>query len=105
MSEFCPIKGFDHLEFYVGNAKQAAHFHSQGFGFTNTAYRGLETGDRQRASYVMEQDNIRLLLSTGLSPDYPISQSAISFRASEADRAVPGGSPIASIIFICKLSR
>ena len=76
MSEFCPIKGFDHLEFYVGNAKQAAHFYSQGFHFTNTAYRGLETGDRKRASYVMEQGNIRLVLSTGLSPDYLISQSA-----------------------------
>ena len=78
MSEFCPIKGFDHLEFYVGNAKQAAHYYSKGFGFTNTAYRGLETGDRKRASYVMEQGNIRLVLSTGLSPDYQISQSALA---------------------------
>jgi len=77
MSEFCPINGFDHLEFYVGNAKQAAHFYSKGFGFTNTAYRGLETGDRKTASYVMEQGNIRLVLSTGLSPDYPISHSAL----------------------------
>lgn len=78
MSAFCPIKGFDHLEFYVGNAKQAAHFYSKGFGFTITAYCGLETGDRKRASYVIEQGNIRLVLSTGLSPDYLISQSAIA---------------------------
>ncbi len=77
MSEFCPIKGFDHLEFYVGNAKQAAHFYENGFGFVNTAYRGLETGYRKKASYVMEQGDIRLVLSTGLSPEYPISQSVL----------------------------
>ena len=86
MSKFCPLKGFDHLEFYVGNAKQAAHFYSKGFGFTNTAYRGLETGDRPRASYEMKQDNIRLLLSTGLSPDYPIDQSAIGRSLALRDR-------------------
>ena len=77
MSEFCPIKGFDHLEFYVGNAKQAAHFYETSFGFANTAYQGLETGYRKKASYVMEQGDIRLVLSTGLSPDYPISQSVL----------------------------
>ena len=75
MNQFCPIKGFDHLEFYVGNAKQAAHFYENGFGFINTAYRGLETGYRKTASYLMEQGNIRFLLSTGLSPDHPITQS------------------------------
>ena len=49
MSEdFLPIKGIDHVEFYVGNAKQAAHFYRTGFGFTNTAYSGLETGSRER---------------------------------------------------------
>ena len=77
MSDFCPIEGFDHLEFYVGNAKQAAHFYESSFRFTNTAYRGLETGYRKKASYVMEQGDIRLVLSTGLSPDYPISQSVL----------------------------
>jgi 4-hydroxyphenylpyruvate dioxygenase len=77
MSDFCPIKGFDHLEFYVGNAKQAASFYSKCFGFTNTAYRGLETGSRETASYVMEQGNIRLVLSTGLSAEHPIAQSVL----------------------------
>ena len=77
MSEFCPIKGFDHLEFYVGNAKQAAHFYSNGFGFTTTAYRGLETGYRKTASYVMEQGDIRFVLSSGLSPDDAIAQSVL----------------------------
>ncbi|MDJ0716507.1 MAG: 4-hydroxyphenylpyruvate dioxygenase [Prochloraceae cyanobacterium] len=77
MSDFLSIKGFDHLEFYVGNAKQAALFYSKTFGFTNTAYRGLETGERKTASYVMEQGEIRLVLSTALSPDHPISQSVL----------------------------
>lgn len=75
MSDFCPIKGFDHLEFYVGNAKQAALYYTMCFGFTNTAYRGLETGSRETASYVMEQGDIRFILSTGLSLDHPISKS------------------------------
>lgn len=75
MSDFCPIKGFDHLEFYVGNARQAALFYSKCFGFTNTAYGGLETGSRETASYVMEQGGIRFVLSTGLRPNHPISQS------------------------------
>ena len=74
MNDFLPIKGVDHVEFYVGNAKQAAHYYRSGFGFTNTAYSGLETGNRQRASYVMEQGKIRLVLSTALSPDHPISR-------------------------------
>ncbi len=75
MSDFFPIKGFDHLEFYVGNAKQAALYYTKCFGFINTAYRGLETGSRETASYVMAQGNIRFILSTGLSPDHPISKS------------------------------
>jgi 4-hydroxyphenylpyruvate dioxygenase len=78
MSEFFPIKRFDHLEFYVGNAKQAAYFYTNSFGFTNTAYRGLETGYRKTASYVMQQGDICLVLSTGLSPDHPISQSVLA---------------------------
>jgi 4-hydroxyphenylpyruvate dioxygenase len=77
MSDFCPIKRFDHLEFYVGNAKQAALFYSQCFGFTNTAYRGLETGNREIASYVMQQGNIQFVLSTGLTPEHPISKSVL----------------------------
>ncbi|GAB4372992.1 MAG: 4-hydroxyphenylpyruvate dioxygenase [Elainellaceae cyanobacterium] len=75
MSSFFPIQCFDHLEFYVGNAKQAASFYANCFGFTNTAYRGLETGSRDVASYVIEQGEVRFLLSTGLNPDHPISQS------------------------------
>jgi 4-hydroxyphenylpyruvate dioxygenase len=69
------IKGLDHLEFYVGNAKQAAYFYSQCFGFTQTAYQGLETGERKTTSYVLEQGEIRFVLSSALSPDHPIAQS------------------------------
>jgi 4-hydroxyphenylpyruvate dioxygenase len=74
MTDFLPIKRIDHIEFYVGNAKQAAHFYRTGFGFANTAYSGLETGNRQYASYVMEQRQIRLVLSTALGPDHPMAR-------------------------------
>ena len=72
MEDFLPIKGIDHVEFYVGNAKQAAHYYRTGYGFNLSAYSGLETGNRERASYVMEQGQIRLVLSTALGPDHPI---------------------------------
>ena len=78
MSDFCPMLGFDHLEFFVGNARQAARYYSQGFGFANTAYRGLETGYRKAASYVMEQGDIRLVLTTALSSDLPMAQSVLA---------------------------
>lgn len=75
MSEdFLPIKAIDHVEFYVGNAKQAAHFYRTGFGFTPVAYSGLETKNRETASYVLEQGNIRLVLTAALGPDHPIAR-------------------------------
>jgi 4-hydroxyphenylpyruvate dioxygenase len=77
MTDFFPIFHFDHLEFYVGNAKQAAKFYEVLFGFTNTAHRGLETGSRKVASYLMEQGDIRFVLSTALSSDHPIAQSVL----------------------------
>ena len=77
MSDICPIKGIDHLEFYVGNAKQAATFYSKCFGFTNTAYQGLETGERKVTSYILEQGEIRFVLSSALNSEHPISQSVL----------------------------
>jgi 4-hydroxyphenylpyruvate dioxygenase len=77
MSNVCPIKGLDHLEFYVGNAKQAAAYYSKCFGFTNTAYRGLETGERKTISYVLEQGEIRFVISSALSPEHEIAQSVL----------------------------
>jgi 4-hydroxyphenylpyruvate dioxygenase len=74
MHDFCPIKRFDHLEFYVGNAKQAAFFYASCLGFVNTAYRGLETGSRDVASYVMEQGEIRFVLTSPLGPDHDVAR-------------------------------
>lgn len=67
-TDFLPLKGIDHVEFYVGNAKQAAHFYKTAFGFQSLAYCGPETGVRDRASYVLEQRKIRLVFTTPLSP-------------------------------------
>ena len=58
-----PIHRIDHIEFYVGNAKQSAAFYRDSFGFDIRAYRGMETGCRETASYVLEQGNIRFLVS------------------------------------------
>ena len=58
-----PVHGIDHVEFYVGNAAQAAHFFTTAYGFTETAYSGLETGRRDRRSHVVEQGRIRLVLT------------------------------------------
>ncbi len=69
MDDFCPIKRVDHLEFFVGNAKQAATYYATTFGFTPVAYCGLETGARDRASYVMAQGDIRFVLTTALHPN------------------------------------
>src|SRR6476661_1275237 len=64
-----PINGTDYIEFYVGNAKQAAHYYRSAFGFQLVAYRGTETGVRDRASYLLQQDKIRFLLTTAIRPD------------------------------------
>lgn len=77
MAELFSILCFDHLEFYVGNARQAASFYETFFQFTNIAYRGLETGSRKVASYVMQQGAIRLVLSTALNSDHLIAQSVL----------------------------
>jgi 4-hydroxyphenylpyruvate dioxygenase len=68
-----PINGTDYVEFYVGNAKQAAQFYRYVFGYNVVAYRGPETGTRDRASYVLEQGKVRLVLTTALRPDSDIA--------------------------------
>ena len=67
--DFLPLKGTDHVEFYVGNARQAAYFYRAAFGFKLVAYSGPETGRRDRASYVVQQGKIRFVLTTSLRPD------------------------------------
>lgn len=72
--DFLPLNGTDYIEFYVGNAKQAAVFYQYAFGFELVAYAGPETGIRDRASYVLKQDKIRLVLTSSLLKDSEISE-------------------------------
>jgi len=69
-----PINGTDYIEFYVGNAKQAAHFYRSLFGYEIVAYRGPETGVRDKATYLLQQDKVRILLTTALRPDHEIAR-------------------------------
>lgn len=71
--DFLPLLGTDYVEFYVGNAKQAAHFYKTAFGFQSHAYRGLETGSKDSVSYVLTQDKIKLMLTTPLTSKSPIN--------------------------------
>ena len=71
--DFLPINGTDYIEFYVGNAKQSSYYYRSAFGFSFVAYAGLETGVRDRTSYVLQQDKIRFVLTTPLQPDHPIA--------------------------------
>ncbi|MEK9829264.1 MAG: 4-hydroxyphenylpyruvate dioxygenase [Schleiferiaceae bacterium] len=75
--DFLPLNGTDHVEFYVGNAKQAAHFYKTAFGFQDYAYAGLETGVKDRTSYVLKQDKILLVLTSPLTPDSPINDHIV----------------------------
>ena len=68
-----PINGTDFVEFYVGNAKQASHYYRTAFGFQLVAYRGPETGTRDRASYLLQQNKVRLVLTSALTPDTPVA--------------------------------
>ncbi len=72
-ADFLPLNGTDYVEFIVGNAKQAAHFYRTALGMSLVAYRGPETGTRDRVSYVVQQDKIRLVLTTPLRPDHPLA--------------------------------
>lgn len=95
--DFLPLEAIDHVEFYVGNAFQAAHFYRHMFGFNVTAYRGLETGDKDKASYVLEQGQIRFVLTTALGPDSEVARhcqlhgdgvKAIAFRVKDVDASI-----------------
>lgn len=91
-----PLMGLDHVEFYVGNARQAAYWYSHGFGFDVKAYAGPETGVRDRASYVLEQGDARLVLTTPLQPEGFVAQHVathgdgvrdVAFRVPDATSA------------------
>ena len=72
--DFLPLLGTDYVELYVGNAKQSAHFYKTAFGFQSEGYAGLETGVKDRVSYVLKQDKIRLVLTTPLTEGGPINE-------------------------------
>jgi 4-hydroxyphenylpyruvate dioxygenase len=72
--DFLPLRGIDHVEFWVGNARQAADYYRAVWGFTPVAYAGLETGVRDRASYVMVRDQIRFVLTAPLAPEGEIAE-------------------------------
>ncbi|MBL8176108.1 MAG: VOC family protein [Bryobacterales bacterium] len=71
--DFLPLIGLDHIEFYVGNARQAAHFYRSALGMELIAYQGPETGIHDRASYVLSQGSIRFVLTAALRPNHPIA--------------------------------
>ncbi|MDQ7918084.1 4-hydroxyphenylpyruvate dioxygenase [Mesonia sp. MT50] len=75
--DFLPLLGTDYIELYVGNAKQAAHFYKTAFGFKSMAYKGLETGSRDTVSYVLQQDKIRLVLTSPLNSKEKINEHIV----------------------------
>ena len=92
-----PVQGYDAIEFWVGNAKQAAHFYRTAFGFELVGYAGPETGIRGRASYVLKQRAVRFVLTSALEPDDPINQHQslhgdgvrdVAFRVPDAEEAL-----------------
>jgi 4-hydroxyphenylpyruvate dioxygenase len=76
--DFMPLLGWDHVELWVGNAKQAAYYYEHAFGFARSAYSGPETGVRDRASYVVEQGEVRLVLASALREDHEITRHCAS---------------------------
>jgi 4-hydroxyphenylpyruvate dioxygenase len=72
--DFLPLRGTDHVEFYVGNARQAAYYYRTAFGMSLVAYAGPETGQRDRASYVVQQGKVRFVLTTSLRPGSPVAE-------------------------------
>jgi len=94
--DFMPIQAFDHIEFSVGNAKQAAYYFQSAWGFRPVAYAGLETGIRDRSSYVLEQGDFRFVLTSPLSSSSPLAEhvhrhgdgvKVMALRVEDAERA------------------
>ena len=94
--DFMPLMGIDHVEFYVGNARQAAYYYSKALGFHVTAYAGPETGLRDRASWLVEQGEVRYVFTGGMGPDSEITRHAyehgdgvkdVALRVPDATRA------------------
>jgi 4-hydroxyphenylpyruvate dioxygenase len=75
--DFLPINGTDYIEFYVGNAKQAAHFYKTAFGFQSVAYAGPETGVKETASYMIQQGKIRFVLTSAIRSNHPVAHHVL----------------------------
>src|SRR5512138_2234897 len=95
-TDFLPLEGTDYVEFYVGNAKQAAHYYMSAFGFQALAYAGPETGLKDRASYAVRQHKLTFVLTTPLRPEGPIADhiykhgdgvKSLSLRVNDATSA------------------
>src|SRR5256885_14655437 len=95
-ADFLPLEGTDYVEFYVGNAKQAAHFYKTAFGFQSIAYSGPETGVKDRVSYAIRQNKLTLVLTTPLRAKNPIADhiykhgdgvKALALRVADATSA------------------
>ena len=91
------LKKIHHVEFYVGNAKQAEFYYRKAFGFSRAAYSGLETGNRETTSYLMRQNNVNFVLTTPLLPEHPAAEHIkqhgdgvrdIAFLVEDADQAL-----------------
>ena len=76
-NDFLPLLGTDYIEFYVGNAKQAAHYYKAAFGFQGFAYAGPETGIKDRASYVVRQNKLTFVFTSALRPGHIIAQEVL----------------------------
>src|ERR1700726_1682043 len=76
-NDFLPLLGTDYIEFWVGNAKQAAHYYKAAFGFQGVAYAGPETGLKDRCSYVVRQNKLTFVFTSALRPDHEISKHVI----------------------------
>ncbi|HNO76642.1 MAG TPA: 4-hydroxyphenylpyruvate dioxygenase [Phycisphaerae bacterium] len=96
-TEHVPLQAIDHIEFFVGNAFQAAHFYRTMFGFNIIAHSGLTTGRRGQSSYLVEQGKIRLLLTSALSPDCPVARHcalhgdgvhSVAFRVNDVEATI-----------------
>ncbi|MEO7803076.1 MAG: 4-hydroxyphenylpyruvate dioxygenase [Actinomycetota bacterium] len=94
--DFMPLLGIDHIEFWVGNARQSAYFYSKAMGFTKSAFAGLETGSRDKMSFVMSQGGVRFVVTGGLEPDGEIADhvrrhgdgvKAVSLSVPDAEEA------------------
>ena len=76
-NDFLPLMGTDYIEFYVGNARQAAHYYKTAFGFQGIAYAGPETGVKDRASYALRQNKLTFVFTSALRPDHDIAQQVL----------------------------